>query len=120
MPRALARRHRRRALRVAHPARLPVRRVAHPGGPGARVVPAIDVVREDGSMIIRADVPGSKPEDVKIEVEDDILTIRAVTRSSASTTCAMSAGAAFSRSIALPADAEAEQIKASTRDGVSR
>jgi HSP20 family protein len=36
-------------------------------------MPAIDVVREDGNLIVRADVPGIKPEEVKVEVEDDIL-----------------------------------------------
>ena len=37
--------------------------------------PAIDVVREDGHLVVRADIPGIKPEEVKIEVEDDILTV---------------------------------------------
>ena len=37
--------------------------------------PAIDVVREDGHLVVRADLPGIKPEEVKVEVEDDILTV---------------------------------------------
>ena len=37
--------------------------------------PAIDVVRENGHLVVRADIPGIKPEEVKIEVEDDILTV---------------------------------------------
>ena len=37
--------------------------------------PAIDVVRDNGNLVLRADVPGVKPEEVKIEVEDDILTV---------------------------------------------
>jgi HSP20 family protein len=37
--------------------------------------PAIDVVRVDGHLVVRADLPGIKPEEVKIEVEDDILTV---------------------------------------------
>src|ERR1035437_1573191 len=37
--------------------------------------PAIDVVRENGNLVVRADIPGIKPEEVKIEVEDDILTV---------------------------------------------
>jgi HSP20 family protein len=37
--------------------------------------PAIDVVREDGHVVVRADLPGIKPEEVKIEVEDHILTV---------------------------------------------
>ena len=37
--------------------------------------PAIDVVRDNGHLVVRADLPGIKPEEVKIEVDDDILTI---------------------------------------------
>jgi Hsp20/alpha crystallin family len=37
--------------------------------------PAIDVVRDDGDLVVRADLAGTKPEEVKIEVEGDILTI---------------------------------------------
>ena len=37
--------------------------------------PAIDVERDNGNIIVRADVPGIKPEEVKVEVEDDILTV---------------------------------------------
>lgn len=35
--------------------------------------PAIDVVRDNGNLVVRADVPGIKPEDVKIEIEEDVL-----------------------------------------------
>jgi HSP20 family protein len=85
--------------------------------------PAIDVVREDGNLIVRADVPGIKPEQVKIEVEDDILTIRGEHEEHTEEQhrhyvrherrCG-----SFSRSMALPAGVEAKQIKASTHDGV--
>jgi len=37
--------------------------------------PAIDVVRDDGDLVLRAELPGIMPEEVKIEVEDDILTV---------------------------------------------
>ena len=37
--------------------------------------PAIDVERDNGNLVIHADLPGIKPEEVKIEVEDDILTV---------------------------------------------
>jgi HSP20 family protein len=36
-------------------------------------LPAIDIVRRDGELVIRADVPGMEPDDV--EVEDGLLTI---------------------------------------------
>ena len=42
---------------------------------GLRWTPAIDVERSDGNLIMRADVPGFKPEEISIEVEDDVLTV---------------------------------------------
>lgn len=40
-----------------------------------RWMPAIDVVREDSTLVVRADIPGINADEVKIEIEDDILTI---------------------------------------------
>jgi hypothetical protein len=37
--------------------------------------PAIDVIRDNGNLVVRADVPGIKSDEVKIEVEDDIITV---------------------------------------------
>lgn len=86
-------------------------------------LPAIDVIRDNGNLVVRADIPGIKPEEVKIEVEDDILTVsgkheekseekdkRYVRRERRY--------GAFSRSMALPAGVDAKQIKAQTHDGV--
>ena len=85
--------------------------------------PAIDVVRDDGNLVIHADLPGIKPEEVKIEVEDDILTISGQHQEHAEEQhkhyvrherrCG-----SFARSMALPADVEAKEIKAMTHDGV--
>ena len=85
--------------------------------------PAIDVVRENGNLVVRADIPGIKPEEVKIEVEDDILTVSGeheehkeekdkhyVRRERRY--------GSFSRSMTLPPGVEAKTIKAKTHDGV--
>jgi len=87
--------------------------------------PAIDVVRHEESLLVRADLPGIKPEEVKIEVEDGVLTVsgeheerrsdkdddgRYVRRERRFGT--------FSRSIAPPSGVDAEAINAQTRDGV--
>lgn len=45
------------------------------GGGERTWMPAIDVERDNGNLIVRADVPGIKPEEVKIEVQNDILTV---------------------------------------------
>ena len=85
--------------------------------------PAIDVVREDGHLVVRADLPGIKPDEVKIEVEDDILTIsgeheeRSEKKDKGYVRRERRYGS-FSRSMALPAGVDAKKIEASTRDGV--
>lgn len=85
--------------------------------------PAIDVVRDNGNLVVRADVPGITPEEVKIEVENDILTVSGAHEESKE-----EKGkdflrrerryGSFSRSLALPPGVEAKKIKAKTHDGV--
>lgn len=85
--------------------------------------PAIDVVRKNDDLLLRADVPGIKPDEVKIEIEDDVLTVSGqhedtkeekdgnyVRRERRS--------GSFSRSLALPQGVDAKKIKATTHDGV--
>ena len=73
--------------------------------------------------IVRADIPGIKPEEVKIEVEDDILTVsgeheeRKEEKDKQYVRRERRYGS-FSRSMALPAGVDPKQIVAKTRDGV--
>jgi len=86
-------------------------------------IPAVDVVRDNGNLVVRADVPGIKPEDVKIEVEDDILTVsgeheeRKEDKDKHFLRRERRYGS-FTRSMALPPGVEAKKIKAKTHDGV--
>ena len=85
--------------------------------------PAIDVVREDGHLVVRADLPGVKPEEVKIEVEDDILTVSGEHQESKEEKDKNYVRrerryGSFSRSMALPGGVDVKKIKASTRNGV--
>ncbi|MGD0196764.1 MAG: Hsp20/alpha crystallin family protein [Solirubrobacteraceae bacterium] len=41
----------------------------------ARFVPAMDLVETDEHFVLRADLPGLREEDVKIELEDNVLTV---------------------------------------------
>ena len=84
---------------------------------------SIDVERDNGNLIVRADVPGLAPEDVKIEVEDDILTVSGEHEESTEHKDKKFLRrerryGAFSRSMSLPPGVDAKKIKASTRDGV--
>ena len=86
--------------------------------------PAIDVMRRDDTIVVRADLPGLTPDEVKIEVEDGVLMVSGEHQEDRSD----SDGGryvrrerrfgAFSRSIALPAGVDAQAIKAQTHDGV--
>jgi HSP20 family protein len=85
--------------------------------------PAIDVVREDGHLVVRADLPGIKPEEVKIEVEDDILRVSGEHRESKEEKGKHYVRrerryGSFSRSMTLPKGVTAKDIKARTRNGV--
>ncbi|HEX8975458.1 MAG TPA: Hsp20/alpha crystallin family protein [Solirubrobacteraceae bacterium] len=86
-------------------------------------MPAIDVVRDNGNLVVRADIPGIKPEEVKIEVEDDLLTVsghheeRKEEKDRQYVRRERRYGA-FSRSLTLPAGVDAKKIKAETHDGV--
>jgi HSP20 family protein len=85
--------------------------------------PAIDVERDNGNLVVRADVPGIKPEEVKIEVEDDILTVSGEHEEKKETKDKHYLRrerryGSFTRSMALPAGVEAKKIKAKTHDGV--
>jgi HSP20 family protein len=85
--------------------------------------PAIDVVRSDNKLVVRADIPGIKPDEVKIEVEDDILTVSGAHEEKKEEKDKQYLRrerryGSFSRSMALPPGVDAEKIKASTHDGV--
>ncbi len=92
------------------------------GGEGARSL-AIDVVRDNGNLVVRAEVPGIKPEEVEIEVQDDVLTVSGSHEETKEEKgkqylrreCRYGS---FSRSLALPAGVEAKKIKAKTHDGI--
>jgi HSP20 family protein len=85
--------------------------------------PAIDLVRDNGNLVLRADIPGITPDEVKIEIENDVLTVsgeheeRKEEKDKGYVRRERRFGS-FSRSLALPSGVEAKNIKAETRDGV--
>jgi HSP20 family protein len=86
-------------------------------------VPAVEVSQREGNYVVRAELPGLKPEDVKLEIEDDALVLqgeRKVEREEDS-------GGAhrteirygrFYRSVPLPDGVNAEQARAKFENGV--
>jgi HSP20 family protein len=92
-------------------------------GEGRAWTPAIDVVRDDGHLVVRANVPGIKPEEIEIKVEENVLKISGEHEESTEETDETFVRrerryGAFSRSMPLPEGVDPEKIEARTADGV--
>jgi len=88
-----------------------------------RFAPAIDVIRSNGNLVLRADLPGIKADEVKIEVDEDILTIRGEHEEQHEEKHEHymrreRRWGSFQRSMPLPTGVDAERIEARTHDGV--
>jgi HSP20 family protein len=93
------------------------------GGGEQRRHLSLDVVERDDAYVVRADVPGLKPDEVKIEVEVEVLTISADHEESEEEkkdnyVRRERRYGAFSRSLNLPKGVTADQIEATSKDGV--
>ena len=89
----------------------------------AQWMPAMDLVETDDHFVLTADLPGVRPEDVKITVEDDVLTVsgeRKLARESreGGVHRVERASGQFSRSLTLPAGVDAQQVQARFEQGV--
>ena len=86
-------------------------------------LPAIDLIRGPNELVVRADVPGVKSDDLRIEVDAATLTISGErqepdTAEDASYLRDELRRGPFSRSLALPAGIDATTIDARLEDGV--
>jgi HSP20 family protein len=92
------------------------------GGGGVRT-PAIDVIDEDDALLLRAEVPGMRPDEVAVELQDDVLTIRGHHEETSEEKGKRYIRrerriGAFARSIGLPAGTDPDTIEAACKDGV--
>lgn len=85
-------------------------------------VPAVDVAETQEKILVRAEVPGMKQEDIAIEFANGLLTIRGdrkLEKSEGMTWHRVERiYGAFSRSFTLPRTVDPEKITASYRDGI--
>ena len=89
----------------------------------AKQFPAIDVCEDDARYIVTAELPGTKREDVTVELHEGVLTIRGEKKSereekSERRRYVERSFGAFSRTFTLPSDADPEQAQAAFKDGV--
>jgi len=86
-------------------------------------VPAVDVFEEADAIRITAEIPGVKPEDLKISLEGNLLTIHGTKQQEAEEKTERvhryeRTYGAFERSFTLPASVEPRDIKANYDNGV--
>jgi HSP20 family protein len=85
--------------------------------------PAVDIVENDGELLLTAELPGMKREDVHIEVNEGMLTLRGEKREhkeekTGNARLVERTYGAFERSFTLPRSVDAEKIAAEFADGV--
>ncbi|MBS0366532.1 MAG: Hsp20/alpha crystallin family protein [Proteobacteria bacterium] len=93
------------------------------GGFDPEWVPAVDISETGGEYLIKASLPAVKKEDVKVTVEDGMLTLSGERRQSEEQQGEKfhkveSFYGSFSRSFALPDAIDDSAIRATSRDGV--
>ena len=86
-------------------------------------VPPVDIFEEDHAIRIMAEIPGVRPDDVKLTVENNVLTIQGTKQQVAEERTDRvhryeRTYGAFERSFTLPTTVDANAIKASYENGV--
>jgi HSP20 family protein len=94
------------------------------GASSRRWIPAMDLVEHEDSYVLHADLPGLSEDDVKIEFEENVLTVSGERKTEkreerkGGYVRVERASGVFARSLTLPAGVDAENIKASFANGV--
>jgi HSP20 family protein len=96
-------------------------------GPGTQLLegwfPAVDLFEDKESLVVRAEVPGMKKEDIEISLHDGYLTVSGErkqdqTYAAAETYRSERWLGRFQRTISLPCQVDADKIKAAYTDGI--
>ena len=86
-------------------------------------IPAVDVQEEKERYVVKADLPGVKPEDIEVTAEKGILTLRGERKAEARDNAAgyervERVSGSFTRRFALPENVQGDAIKAKFTHGV--
>ena len=92
------------------------------GHPEYRPLP-LDVVQEDDKILVHASMPGVKPEEIQVTIEDGILTVKGDTNadheeSNGSYLVRERRSGSFQRALRLPNTVDAGKAESSYKDGV--
>ncbi len=86
-------------------------------------VPAVDIFEENERFVLKADLPGVRPDDIDVNMEDGVLSLSGErTHESSSETDGLKrverASGKFYRRFSLPDTANAEEISARSANGI--
>jgi HSP20 family protein len=86
-------------------------------------IPAVDVVRDNGHLVVRAEIPGVKPEEIEIKAEEGMLEISGRHEETSEKKDEHFVRrerryGGFSRTMRLPDGVDPKKIKATTHDGL--
>jgi HSP20 family protein len=95
------------------------------GGPGERqgFAPAVDIYEDNDAIRVRAELPGVRPEDVHIDVENNVLTISGERKLEREENREgyhriESSYGSFARSFALPESVDPDKVDAEIEQGI--
>jgi HSP20 family protein len=85
--------------------------------------PALDVYEDNDNLIVRAEVPGMKKDDINISLHDNVLTVSGERRNEkkyegSQTSREERFFGRFTRSVALQKQVDSNRVKAAYRDGI--
>jgi HSP20 family protein len=85
--------------------------------------PTVDIFEDGNDVVVKAELPGMKKEDINVTISDDVITISGEKKSEETVEkkdfyrLERSYGS-FTRALHLPAETETEKAKASFKDGI--
>lgn len=93
------------------------------GQRGGALNPAVDLSEDERSYVVTVELPGVRKEDVTVELQDDVLTIRGEKKTERDDKKGKShwierSYGSFCRFFSLPPSALADELKAGFKDGV--
>jgi len=85
--------------------------------------PRVDIAEDDENVYVTAELPGVKKEDIKLSIQDDVLTIKGEKKREDKEVKknyyrAERCYGSFSRSFTLPVEVDSEKVDARFEDGV--
>jgi HSP20 family protein len=86
-------------------------------------LPDMDILEQEGKLVVRMDLPGLKREDIDVAIEGDMLVASGQRTEEKETKeedyyCVERSSGSFRRAVRLPEGAKADEIEAACKDGV--